>query len=178
MKPLCNLAIGLGLLAAVCGQRDVAANQPAAVAREPLACLDRFIGEWEVEGKWSDGNPLKARTVYQWGLGKKILVTKTFVRDGEKEYQRYEGIFAWHPKKKCLFQTSYAYNGDITEVLIEQADNDTFHIGYKPFRDGEPAKVRQILKITGKDSFVWTVSLQAGDEWKQLIEATWHRKAK
>ena len=42
--------------------------------------------------------------------------------------------------------------------------------------DSEPSKVRQIIKFTGKDSYVWTVFLNDGTEWKKLIEANWTRK--
>jgi len=75
-----------------------------------LTALERFAGEWEVDGKWSDGQPLRARGVYQWGLGKKIMTAKTFVGDGDKEYQRYESVMAWHPEKKSLFQISFAFD--------------------------------------------------------------------
>jgi hypothetical protein len=150
-----------------------------APAEDRLAPLARFIGEWEVDGKWSDGSALHARAVYTWGVNKKILVGKTFVKDPAKgEYQRYEGILAWHPKKKSLYEVSFAYNGDISEVLIDQADKDTLHLGYRPYNEGEPANVRQILHFTGDDAFVWTVSVKSDAGWNQLIEATWHRKGK
>jgi len=38
---------------------------------DPMAPLTRFVGEWQVEGKWASGDPLKARGVYEWGVGKK-----------------------------------------------------------------------------------------------------------
>ncbi len=148
-------------------------------AEDHVAPLARLVGEWVVDGKWSDGSTLQARTVYTWGVNKKIVVAKTFVQDPAKgEYQRYEGILAWHPKKKSLYEVSFAYNGDVSEVLIDQADKDTLHFGYRPFNDGDPANVRQVLHFTGNDAFVWTVSLKTETGWNQIIEATWRRKAK
>jgi hypothetical protein len=168
-----GLFIFLGLLPG-----RVIADTPAG-PEDRLAPLARFVGEWEVDGKWSDGTPLQARTTFAWGVNKKIIVGKTFVKDPQKgEYQRYEGIYAWNPKKKSLYEISFAYNGDISEVLIEMADKDTLHVGYQPFNEGEPAKVRQILHFTGDNAFVWTVSLNNGTGWTKLIEATWRRKAK
>jgi hypothetical protein len=156
-----------------------AADTPAAPAEDHLAPLTRFIGDWEVDGKWSDGSVLQARATYTWGVNKKIIVGKTFVKDPVKgEYQRYEGIMAWHPKKKSLYEVSFAYNGAISEVLFDQVDKDTLHVGYRPFHEGEPANLRQILHFNGDDAFVWTVSLKMGDDWTKIIEATWHRKAK
>ena len=52
----------------------------SAAAGDPLAPLGRFAGEWEVDGKWSDGSPLRARNVYAWGLGMKIMTD--LKRDG------------------------------------------------------------------------------------------------
>jgi hypothetical protein len=162
----------------------VAAMPRASIAADPstedhLAPLARYIGEWEVDGKWSDGSPLHARGTYAWGLDKKIIIAKTFVRDPAKgEYQRYEGIMAWNPKKKSLFEISFAYNGEITEVLIDVVEKDTLHLGYRPFNEGDPARVRQILHLINDDAFVWTVSLKTGDDWSKIIEATWHRKGK
>ena len=158
MRRLTIVAIFAAIL--VCRDTSRADDKPA--PENKLAALERFIGEWEGDGKWSDGSALHARAVYTWGVNKKIVVGKTFVKDPAKgEYQRYEGILAWHPKKKSLYEVSFAYNGDVSEVLIDQADKDTLHLGYRPFNDGEPANVRQILHFTGDDAFVWTVSLKA-----------------
>jgi len=147
-------------------------------AADKIAFLDRFAGEWAVEGKWTDGNTLNARGVYTWGLGKKIMVAKTFVKDGTKEYQRYEGIMAWHPEKKSLFQISFAFDGSLTEVLMEQKDKDTLHIGWTPFTEGKPSMVRQTIRFLDGDRFQWVVAIREGEGWKQLIDATWRRTSK
>jgi hypothetical protein len=151
-------------------------NKPA--ADNKLAALERFAGEWEVDGKWSDGNSLHARGVYEWGLGKKILKAKTFVMEGNKEYQRYESILAWHPEKKSLFEITFAFDGHISEVLIESKDKDTLHFGWVPFTEGKPSNIRQTIRFLDNDRFQWVVSLEDGQDWKQLIDATWVRKGK
>jgi hypothetical protein len=153
-----------------------AADKPA--AENPLTALERFAGEWVVDGKWSNGDPLHARGVYEWGLGKKILKARTFVGTGDREYQRYESILAWHPEKKSLFEISFAYDGAVTEVLVESVDKDTLRIGWTPYTAGKPSRARQVIKFLDNDHFRWTVQLQDGDDWKQLIEATWQRKEK
>jgi hypothetical protein len=166
------LFAALAVLAAI--GHAAAGDKPG--AKDKLAPLARFVGEWEVDGKWSDGSPLHARGVYAWGLGKHILTAKTFVQDGKKEYQRYEGVMAWHPEKKSLFQISFAFDGSLTETLIESKDKDTLHLGWTPFAEGKPSKVRQVIRFLDNDRFQWVVSLQEGDGWKQLIDATWKRK--
>jgi hypothetical protein len=155
--------------------RSLADDKPAS-AENKLAPLEPFLGEWEVHGRWASGDELHARNVIEWGIGKKFITAKTFVKDGAREYQRYDAVMGWNPKKKSLFQTSYTYAGDINDTIIEPVEKDTLHIGWKAFDPSEPSKVRQIIKFTGKDSYVWTVFLNDGTEWKKLIEATWTRK--
>jgi hypothetical protein len=180
MRWLFSLALALTLLASLDGSRSLpAADASAAAAEDHLAPLARFIGDWEVDGKWSDGTVLHARATSAWGVNKKIIVEKMFVKDADKgEYQRYEGIMAWHPKKKSLFDISFVYSGEISEVLIDVADKDTLHIGYRPFHEGEPSNVRQIVHFIGNDAYEWTVLLKQGNDWTKIIQATWHRKAK
>jgi hypothetical protein len=59
---------------------------------------------------------------------------------------------------------------------METKEKDTFHIGYTPFHEGKPQNLRQTIRFTDKDHFVWTVQMRLGDDWMQLIEATWVRK--
>jgi hypothetical protein len=146
------------------------------VKEDRMAVLAPFVGEWTVEGKWAGGEALKARGVYTWGLNKKILITKTFVMDKDKEYQRYEGVMAWHPEKKSLYQISFAFDGSLSETIMETKEKDTIHIGFTPFQEGKPSLIRQTIRFTDMDHFVWNVQLKQGEEWKQLIEATWVRK--
>jgi hypothetical protein len=151
-------------------------KQPGGEAE--LAFLDRFPGEWSVQAKWATGESLEARGVYEWSLGKRILVTKTFVKDGAKEYQRYEGIMTWHPEKKTLYQVSFAYDGNITETVIDLKDKDTMQVGFTPFVEGKPSNVRQVIRFLNNDQFQWTVSINDGKQWQQIMDATWKRKRK
>jgi hypothetical protein len=170
---LVMVALGAGL------SGGWAADKKDAEDKDPLAPLARFIGEWTVHGKWSSGEELQARSVYAWGLGKKIITAKTYVKNKDNvEYQRYEGVLAWHPRKKSLFEISFAFDGDVHEMALDVKDADTLLIGYRAFDEGDDPKVRQKLEFKGPDKFVWTVLLKADDGWQQLIEATWERKAK
>ena len=45
-----------------------------------------------------------------------------------------------------------------------------------PFAEGKPSKIRQMIRFLDNDRFQWVVSMQEGDGWKQLIDATWKRK--
>src|SRR5438552_9713750 len=63
----------------------------------PLAAVAPFVGgEWHIDGKWVNGESLKAREILTWGLGNKFVEVRTFVsrNDGSGEYERYPGVFA------------------------------------------------------------------------------------
>jgi hypothetical protein len=158
--------------------RVLAEDKAAPALDDKMAPLERFAGEWVINGKWASGEELHARTVYDWGLGKKILTAKTFVMNGDKEYQRYEGVMTWHPEKKSLYEISFSFDGSISEYLIDNKDKDTLQIGYTPIKEGTTPKVRQTIQFKDKDSFVWTVQLKDGDNWQTIMEGTWKRKAK
>src|SRR5207302_42500 len=81
------------------------------------------------------------------------MTTKTFVRDGDKEYQRYEGIFAWHPDKKGLYYINFAFDGAIGETMVEAKDANTLHIGWVPCNPERPSPVRQVLTFLDNDRF-------------------------
>jgi hypothetical protein len=156
-----------------------AADDKSPQQRNILAPLERFVGgEWVTDGRWASGDPLRARGVYEWGVGKKFIRAYTYVQDGDREYQRYEGIMGWHPKKRSLFEISFAFDGAVSEYMIESKDANTLLIGFTPYGEDQDNKVRQTIKFTHRDTFVWTVSLKADAGWHQIIESTWHRKPK
>ena len=51
-------------------------------------------------------------------------------------------------------------------------------VGWVPYDKAKPSRVRQVITFLDKDSFQWVVSIKDGEEWKQLINATWKRKGK
>jgi hypothetical protein len=156
-----------------------AADDKSPRQQNMLAPLERFVGgEWVTDGRWASGEALHARGVYEWGVGKKFIKAYTYVKDGEREYQRYEGIMGWHPKKRSLFEISLAFDGAVSEYMIESKDADTLLIGFSPYGGDQDNKVRQTIKFTDGDTFVWTVSLKADAGWQQIIESTWRRKPK
>jgi hypothetical protein len=154
------------------------AQEKATGKVEPLAPLGRFVGgEWVVHGKWNSGQELHARSVYTWGVGNKVLLGKTFVQDGKGgEYQRYEEIFYFHPKRQRLEHLSVAFNGELSETVADVVDANTLKFGYTPFQEGQTPKVRQVITFLDNDSFTWKVDLQVKDGWQPLIEATWKRQ--
>lgn len=180
-----GLAIGVvaGLVFACGAPLALRAGEPtAAVSAEKevdrLAPLARLIGEWRVEGAWTSGDKLRARAIYSWGIGKKFIDGATFVIDNDtgKEYQRYDAVMGWHPEKRSLFQTSYAYDGSIGSGLFDASTKGVIRIGYTPFEGTEEPKIRQDLTFKGEEVFTWHVMMKnAQGGWDTLIEADWKR---
>jgi hypothetical protein len=163
--------------------RAAADNKPAAAAQakiDPqLQPLARYVGgQWVVHGKWNNGPQLHAREIHELSLDGRIIRSRTFVtKDDGTEYQRYESINFWHPKKKQLMFHSYAFNGAIDEGLIEpQSDGSLL---YPPAigDDGKPGPIRQTIKFTDDDTMIWTVFKRNDDGSEEtMIEATWKRE--
>jgi uncharacterized protein YndB with AHSA1/START domain len=146
---------------------------------EQIAACSRFIGgQWIVDGHWSDGKPLHARNVFEWGVNQATIHNRTFVSGDAGEYQRYEGTFAWDADLKTLMVITFACSGACTRSRIDTPDADTLRIGFTPLNpgDAEP-QVRQVIHFTGPDAYTWNVKLKKDDgSWDQIIEATWNRR--
>jgi len=147
-----------------------------AAGEDHLAPLSRFIGNWVIDAKWVDGNDLHARASYEWGLGKKIIKYKVWVGQGVDEYLRYEGVIAYHPMRKQIVEYSFAFDGGITEVVLDVKDADTVQTGFTAFDPANPPKVRQVLKFTGNDKHAWTVEVSADGQWQQIMDGVWKRQ--
>jgi hypothetical protein len=85
-------------------------------------------------------------------------------------------VFGWDPKRKRLFEISFAFNGELSEHVIEPAENDTLKIGWTPFNADESANVRQTLQFKDRDTFVWTVWIKNKGDWQRIMQGTWRRK--
>lgn len=149
----------------------------AATPDPKLQPLAKFVGgEWVMHGKWSNGTELHARAVYEWGLGGKIVRARTYTGMGSDELQRYEGVMAWHPERKCLYEVSFAVDGAISEFRIDSPEEGTIEIGFNPLDPAKPGKVRQTLKLLDDNRHSWKVELKTDSGWELLIDAVWERK--
>ncbi len=115
----------VGIFVVITADGVSAQDKAKSTETNQLAPLSRFIGEWTIEGKWSSGEELRARNVYESGLGNRIIKSKTFVKTDKGEYQRYDAVMAWHPKKKQLFSRGRAKQGPTDDSIQRQR---SFHL--------------------------------------------------
>ena len=76
----------------------LAADDATPQVNSPLGAVAPFIGgEWHIDGKWVNGESLKARETFEWGLAKKFIEVRTYVSksDGSGEYERYRRAVRW-----------------------------------------------------------------------------------
>jgi hypothetical protein len=161
-------------------QVDTSANAPTTAASEDrfklLEPLVPYIaGEWKIDSKWTDGNPLKARATYQWGVGKKFIVARTFANGPQGEYQRYETIFGVKDGK--LTAWGFTFDGS--------ADSGTWTIDGKKLSNSKPMNsargggtgtLHQSIELVEPNRMHWLVSFEKDGETKQLMDGYWIRE--
>ena len=151
------------------------ADDAAPPADGPLAALAPFVGgEWHIDGKWANGEALKAREVFTWGLGHKFVEVRTWVsrNDGSGEYERYRSVFAVKDGK--LVSYNFAYDGDNT---VDEATVDGKTLKIKRDVAGpSPMVIRQEIELVEADKFRWRVSMERDGKSEQIMDGEWTRR--
>ena len=159
--------------AAAAGAADEAGGDvPAAL--EALAPL--VGGEWTIDGKWMNGEALKAREKFEWGLNRKFITCRTWVsnNDGTGEYERYQAVFAAKDGKPVLYNFSHNGDSSVDEVKV---NGKVLDIRRKVVSTQGETTIRQEIELTGKDTFRWRIWLDRDGESRQIMDGEWVRKA-
>lgn len=140
----------------------------------PLVAVAPFVGgEWRIDGNWANGEALKARETFEWGLGKKFVESRTFVarNDGTGEYERYRGIFGVKDDK--LVSYNFSYDGTSTVDAVEVQGKVLKITRQVPDRQ---MTIRQEIEPTGPDKFKWRVWLDREGKSEQIMDGEWTRQ--
>src|SRR5256885_8498475 len=76
-------------------------------------------GQWKIKANWTGGEPLDARAVYEWGIGKKFIEARTYVNAPEGEYQRYLTMFGVQDGKLHAWQFTFDGHADQLDFSID-----------------------------------------------------------
>ncbi|MDX9911577.1 MAG: hypothetical protein RBS39_07095 [Phycisphaerales bacterium] len=153
-----------------------------APAFEPFRPLVGYA--WEIDGAWTNGNPLRARNEYRVGLNGNFVTVDTFVSDGDGgEYQRYHSIVARHPSEPGVLQIhGFTYDGsvDIADMkIIGDGAHPIMRVtGERKLPDGTFLALRQEVQLTSDTSFAWKVWSVAPEGESQLMDGTYNRGRK
>lgn len=175
-------------LVLLCGSVAVTADEPApqpqttAQAKSespahPLAPLAHLMGgQWRGQIKLIDGTVIRARHVYEWGLGGKILKSKTYGAIGDgPEALVYEGLFAWHPEKKAIgFQEVAAYGGT-NEGTIEPEGN-ALHYFWTQYSSDGVTVYKETLLFPDNDHYTSEAYKKTDEGWEKFTAESSFRR--
>lgn len=131
--------------------------------------LDNLVGgKWLYEGQWGNGQKFKQEQIFEWGLNRQVMKVKIYgiVNQESGEYGlRNEGIRAWDAKAQTLKFYEFDVFGGVTvgECVFEE---DRFHYEYLYEIEGKQQLMRDTWKLVDKDTYLFSVSMKSGDEWK------------
>jgi hypothetical protein len=155
-----------------------AATQPSQVQPNPISIFDRLIGTWRGEAKWSNGEALRTRVSYEYGVGNQLMKGKSFVLspDGEATLV-FETFSYFHPQDKAVRFVSISNAGSIYDGTVSGTP-DEVKFEWSAFLQERKTDYKQVLKFKGDDAYQWTVwqKTPAG-EWKQIIDAELKRES-
>ena len=143
----------------------------------PLAAVAPFVGgEWVIDGTWANGEALKAREVFAWGLGNRFVEVKTFVsrNDGSGEYERYRGVFAVKDGKLVSYNFAYDGGNTVDDVSVE---GNVVKLRRAVTNADVPTVIHQEIERAGDDKFKWRVWLEREGKKDQIMDGEWTRAA-
>jgi hypothetical protein len=145
---------------------------------DPLQVLAPYVGgEWKINAKWSDGSPLEAREIFEWGVGRRFVTCKTFVSKlGGGEYQRYETIFGVGEGGKIVAH-GFVYDGQV-QVTEFKLDGKKL-TGERPMKasDGGDGTLRQSVEQIEPNKFRWIVAFVKDGKVSPMMDGVWVREA-
>jgi len=155
----------------------VGADDAAPPTDGPLAAVAPYVGgEWTIDGKWMNGEALKGREVFAWGLGNKFVEVRTFVsrNDGSGEYERYRGIFAVKDGKLVSYNFAYDGGNTLDDVSVE---GNVLKIRRAVTNVDVPTVIHQEIERAGDNKFKWRVWLEREGRKDQIMDGEWTRAA-
>lgn len=141
----------------------------------PLDSVAPYVGgEWRIDGAWKDGTPLTARATYEWSVGKKFIIARTFIGEPGKQYQRYTTIFGEDNGKLMAWGFVFDGHHDVSEFKI---DGKRLHSDKPmPAADGSTGStLHQSIEMTEPNQFHWVVSIESKGEDKPVMDGVWIR---
>ena len=153
-----------------------AQDAPPPSAEGPLAVLAPLVGgEWHIDGTWANGEALKARETFAWGLGNKFVEVRTWVsrNDGSGEYERYRGVFAVKDGKLVSYNFAYDGANTLDDVTV---DGKVVRLRRSVTSTDAPTVILQEIEPVGEDKFKWRVWLERDGKKDQIMDGEWVRR--
>ncbi|MGH9778617.1 MAG: SRPBCC family protein [Candidatus Acidiferrales bacterium] len=150
------------------------APQSGAKPLEPLAHL--VGGQWRGELKMLDGAVIRARHVFEWGLGQTILKSKTYGALGDRPEQLvYEGVFAWHPEKKAIAFREFSAFGGVIEGTITPEGN-ALSFSWADYSKNGVTEYRESLQFPDRDHYHSEAYKKTAEGWEKILDTAFARE--
>lgn len=179
-RMLAALLLGSALVASAAAASPPApsANPGQNGTEDPLAPLARLVGgQWRGTIKLLNGTTIHARHVFEWGLGGKILRSKTYGAFGENpERLVYEGFYTWHPQQKTIVFQEVAAYGATDEGTIEP-EGTALHYRWSQYSSEGVTVFKETLLFPDNDHYISEAFKKTEDGWEKFTaESSFHRE--
>ncbi len=153
------------------------AQQSAPPQAKPLEPLAHLVGgQWRGEIKMLDGTVIRARHIFDWGLGGTILKSRTYGAVGERPEQLvYEGMFAWHPEKKAIAFREFSAFGGVNEGTITPEGNDLSFYWADHTKNGT-TEYRETLRFPDRDHYHSEAYKKTAEGWEKILDTAFARE--
>ncbi len=175
---VCTVAVLLALMTSFPATAFESPAPPEKLADGEIAKLQPYIGNWEINSKWANGQALWARNEYRIGMSGKFVEANTYAKDGDgKPYHRYKTIFTYDEAKKKFVSYGFTSEGkvQVVENNVEIVDGKIALTSSWAMGESE---VKQTVKLVSDEEYTWNVWTRPKDgdaEWKPAMEGTWKR---
>jgi hypothetical protein len=173
---LASLLFGFFATARLTFAGDAPTTAPSSDESALLAKVTPLIGgEWRIKATWAAGNPLEARAIYSWGIGKKFVNAKTFVGTDKGEYQRYESMFGVQDGK--LMSWDFVFDGhQHTSTFMIEGNKLSTTRSLGSNKDGEQI-LHNSIEIVEPNKMHWVATIEQNGQNKPLMDGYWIREA-
>lgn len=143
--------------------------QPAAAPKDPLEPLAWLIGTWAAAVKGPDGAPLAFRTTFDWAGHKKALKFAVTFKAKDATVAQYEGMYYWHPGKKCLAMLQIDRYGNVTESSATVDGKNMTQVNVVAVVDGAKREQRVEMIRYGDDAFTFRALVPKDGRWAEAV---------
>ena len=144
-----------------------------------MKLFEPFLGSWEINTNWTNGNKLWSRNKYTVGIGGNFVNAVTYAKDGDGEpYQRYFTVFSYDKQKQQFQSYGFTYDGTVTIVdnKVSLVDGKTRIASQWDSGNGT---IKQEVQMVSKDRYSWKVWMKpansTGEDWQPLMDGVWKR---
>ena len=157
-----------------------AADSDAAAATQdegPMGALAPLVGgQWRGQLKLTDGTIIRARHIFEWGLGQTFIRSKTYgaVGDGDERLV-YEGFFSLDAAKQRIVFREFSASGAGNEGTIEPNGN-VLRYAWSTHGKNGVTEYQETLRFPDKDHYLSEAFEKTGAGWEKFAESSFWRE--